>query len=85
MSELFKVHKLPAAEKGYELTHELIEELVHQVGLSERDNGILVNLGKLRQGTLSARFRVNDNRAEAEENARKAVESIEEILRAVGS
>ena len=40
LSELFKVHKLPAAEKGYELTHELIEELVHQVGLAERDSGI---------------------------------------------
>jgi hypothetical protein len=80
LAELLDTYGLSDAHIGYEKIKNLISDLGDVFNLSSRELLHLENLGKIRQGTLTARFRADKDRDVAELNAQKAVRSIEEIL-----
>jgi len=82
LSELFGLYDFKNAKEGKDIMYGLINELGATMQMTQAQVQCLIALGKIRQGTLSARFRFKENPLQAKEQADKVVKSMEEIINA---
>ena len=70
------------AKEGKDIMYGLIHDLGTAMQMTHAQVQCLIALGKIRQGTLSARFRFKEHPLQAREQANKAVKAMEEIINA---
>ena len=82
LSELFELYGFKKAKEGKDIMYGLIHDLGTAMQMTHAQVQCLIALGKIRQGTLSARFRFKEHPLQAREQANKAVKAMEEIINA---